>query len=123
MVNPTRMQYQPGAHVVASLITPETPLLQTYTAFRQIADELVSNYALTKLGEVYHNFVPGGFTAVLCLSESHISVHTWPEFGRVNLDIYLSNYQRNNDGTVQALYEAFIRFFHATVLDSQTIVR
>jgi S-adenosylmethionine decarboxylase len=123
MDNPTSTHYQPGTHLIVSLTTPEIALLQTFAAFQQVADALVQKYALTKLGEVYHNFEPGGFTAVLCLSESHISVHTWPEFGRVNLDIYLSNYLRNNDGTVQAIYEAFLLFFKATVLNSQTIVR
>ena len=57
------------------------------------------------------------------LAESHMSIHTWPEYGRVNLDIYLSNFQRNNDGTVKNLYENFIRFFDAEVINEQTLNR
>lgn len=30
----------------------------------------------------------GGITAFALLSESHISVHTWPEFGKVMVDIF-----------------------------------
>lgn len=117
------MPYLPGTHVIASLSTTELHLLQNSGAFRQATDQWITQYELNKLGEVYHDFQPAGFTAVICLSESHIAVHTWPESGRVNLDIYLSNYQRNNDGTVQSLYRAAVHFFGADVLQEQTIQR
>ena len=70
-----------------------------------------------------NDFSPAGYTGVVCLSESHISVHTWPEYGQVNIDIYLSNYQRNNDGTVQQLYKALQAHFDATVKTEQIIRR
>jgi S-adenosylmethionine decarboxylase len=117
------MPYLPGTHVIASLTTTNQHSLDTFGDFKELADQLILRFELQKLGEVYHDFQPKGFTAAICLSESHISVHTWPEFGRISLDIYLSNYQRNNDGTVKALYQAFITFFAATILQEQTIQR
>lgn len=42
----------------------------------------------TVLRKTYHIFDNGAFTAILLLSESHISVHTWPENGSAALDIY-----------------------------------
>ena len=117
------MPYLPGTHVIAALSTNEKELLAKYQRLQSQVDEWIGRYDLHKLGEVYHNFSPAGFTAVICLSESHISVHTWPEFGRVNLDIYLSNYQRDNDGTVRALYQSFIDWFNADIIEEQTIQR
>lgn len=35
-----------------------------------------------------HKFSPMGMTGIVLLSESHISIHTWPEFGYVAVDIY-----------------------------------
>ncbi|HWK05832.1 MAG TPA: S-adenosylmethionine decarboxylase [Puia sp.] len=117
------MQYLPGSHVIASLSTQELDLLQKSDELKTAVDGWIAQYGLHKLGEVYHDFSPAGYTAVICLSESHISVHTWPEFGRVNLDIYLSNYERNNDGTVQSLYQAFISWFGADILQEQILQR
>lgn len=117
------MSYQPGTHIIAALHSNETGLLNSFEEFKAIVDGLVKTHELTNLGEVYHNFSPAGFTAVICLSESHISVHTWPEFGKVNLDIYLSNYLRSNDRTVIKLYDAMCRFFNASIVDCQTIYR
>jgi S-adenosylmethionine decarboxylase len=117
------MSYKPGTHIIASLSTTRHDRLQQFEALRHAVDCWIADYQLNRLGEVYHNFTPAGFTAVVCLSESHISVHTWPESGRVNLDIYLSNYQRDNDGTVRSLYENFVDWFEGVILQEQTIYR
>lgn len=39
------------------------------------------------LGEASHRFPNGAVTAVLILSQSHLSVHTWPEHGSANFDL------------------------------------
>ena len=117
------MPYDPGTHLIATLFTSNTTLLQQHTSFQERVDALIEQFDLQKLGEVYHDFNPSGYTGVICLSESHLSVHTWPEYGKVNIDIYLSNYLRNNDGTVQALYEALQAHFDAIVETEQIIRR
>lgn len=116
------MSYLPGTHIIASL-NASTDLLHIHEGFRDKVNSLIEKYQLNKLGEVYHDFMPGGFTAVVCLSESHISIHTWPEHNLVNLDIYLSNFQRNNDGTVKDIYRSLIEYFGATVTTEQIITR
>lgn len=117
------MKYNPGTHIIATLYTTEAALLSSYVPVQQLLDELIHQFSLQKLGEVYHNFPTGGFTAVICLSESHISLHTWPEHKMINLDIYLSNFQRNNDGTVDQLFSELVRFFEATIHQQQIITR
>ena len=115
--------YSPGLHIIATLQSEETALLDQFENFKNLADHLIQNYGLQKLGEVYHDFQPGGFTGVICLSESHISLHTWPEFNKINIDIYLSNYMRDNSGTAKALFHEIVIFFKATVLIQQNIRR
>lgn len=39
------------------------------------------------LDEASHTFPNGAVTAVLVLSQSHLSVHTWPEHGSANFDL------------------------------------
>lgn len=44
----------------------------------------------TVLSERWHHFGNGfGYTGVVVLSESHISVHTWPEHGYAALDVFM----------------------------------
>jgi S-adenosylmethionine decarboxylase len=117
------MEYKPGKHLIASLRSHESRFVDNYSGFNDLVNKLIAEYNLVKLGEVYHNFTPGGFTAVICLSESHISVHTWPEHGLVNLDVYLSNFQQNNDNTVQAIFNSITAYFEASVISVQTLTR
>lgn len=117
------MEYNKGTHLIATLYTTEHQLLHSYEDFRLLTDTLINQYQLRKLGEVYHNFSPAGYTGVVCLSESHLSIHTWPEHGRINVDIYLSNYLRNNDGTVNNIYVAIKEHFNAIVENEQILKR
>ena len=44
---------------------------------------------VTIITERWHHFGNGcGYTGVIILSESHISVHTWPEEGKAAVDVY-----------------------------------
>lgn len=35
-----------------------------------------------------HKFSPQGLTGVVLLAESHIAIHTWPEFNYIAIDIF-----------------------------------
>jgi S-adenosylmethionine decarboxylase len=39
------------------------------------------------VGEEFCVFPNGGVTGVLVLAQSHLSIHTWPEFGLANVDL------------------------------------
>ena len=42
----------------------------------------------TVVENLFHSFPETGLTCVLILSESHAVLHTWPETGTVNIDIF-----------------------------------
>ena len=42
----------------------------------------------TVLQTVFKKFDPQGATVICLLSESHISIHTWPEEGKAAVDVY-----------------------------------
>jgi S-adenosylmethionine decarboxylase len=42
----------------------------------------------TVLETVFKKFDPQGATVICLLSESHISIHTWPEEGKAAVDVY-----------------------------------
>jgi S-adenosylmethionine decarboxylase len=39
------------------------------------------------VGEEFHVFPNGAVTGVLVLAQSHLSIHTWPEFALANVDL------------------------------------
>ncbi len=40
------------------------------------------------VGTRFHRFAPEGVTGVILLSESHFSIHTWPEHGYAAVDLF-----------------------------------
>ncbi|MCR5889339.1 S-adenosylmethionine decarboxylase [Hymenobacter sp. J193] len=107
------LTYSPGLHMLATFSAPVGPLTAA-AACRSFFDGEIARLGLTKVGEVYHTFPNGSFTAVVGLTESHLSIHTWPEHGLATFDVFLSNFQRDNSATVRQLYAATLQFFEAT---------
>lgn len=61
----------------------------------------------TVLGDNWHNFGVGcGITGVVMLSESHMSIHTWPEHGYAAIDIFMCGNCNPRD-TVESLVQYF----------------
>jgi S-adenosylmethionine decarboxylase len=117
------MPYKPGLHILSEFTSEHTNLLGTSAAFRAFLDAEIAANQLNKVGEVYHDFEGGGFTAVVCLTESHISIHTWPEYSLATFDVFLSNYQHVNDGKARGIHEAVIGFYKGIELQKNEIKR
>lgn len=113
----------PGLHIVANLTSTRQPLLVASAEFKKLIDSLIKKYELNNLGEVYYDFPTGGFTAVVCLAESHLSVHTWPEKNFITFDVFLSNYLKDNRNITEALYHAVCDFFEAEILEEHFLKR
>jgi S-adenosylmethionine decarboxylase len=112
-----------GLHILSNFETKHSDLLKGYQQFRHFIDLQVCELELSKVGEAYHDFPGGGFTAVICLAESHLSIHTWPDLNYATFDVYLSNHSRDNSAKAEAIYLAVIQFFSAQVLYENQINR
>ena len=63
-----------------AVLTDEKTLIDIMTEAAEAGHAVV-------LGSSSHHFPNGAVTAVLVLSQSHLSVHTWPEHGSANFDL------------------------------------
>ncbi|RYD78478.1 MAG: S-adenosylmethionine decarboxylase [Sphingobacteriales bacterium] len=117
------MNYNPGLHILSEFTTDNIERLSSFDDSKNLFNQLITDNGLEKIGEVYHDFPNGGFTAVICLTESHLSIHTWPEFKLATFDIFLSNYQKDNTQKVKSIYNDVLRFFDGKELKRTEIVR
>jgi S-adenosylmethionine decarboxylase len=55
-----------------------------------LCDQVISDLELTVVGRpIVHSFAgPGGVTALYLLSESHLTCHTYPEYGFATFNLY-----------------------------------
>lgn len=86
---------------------------------------LVRKHGLTEMGRLYISFGPeNAFTGTSILAESHICIHTWPEYNLVTLDVYVCNVTQDNTGAAKALYgEIVSSLIHPSRREEQFINR
>lgn len=77
-----------GRHVTMDLREVSFELLNDAEFLRSAMVEAASRCGATVVGENFIQFSPQGVTGVLVLSESHLSIHTYPEEGFAAIDCY-----------------------------------
>ena len=77
-----------GKHCVAELYGCDHSILDNEKVLRELIQESIDVAGATLLEISSHKFEPQGVTIVALLSESHISIHTWPEDGSAALDVF-----------------------------------
>ena len=117
-------QHNIGIHIVLDLYGCKTELLTNREKGVSLLEELLLKHNLTPLTTTYQEFEGGGYSAVVVLSESHFSIHTWPEKnGYVAADIYVCNYSRDNTYNAKRMAEEFIEHFKPEEVTKHEIIR
>lgn len=77
-----------GKHVAVDTWGADTNLLNDVNALEGLLTEAAVKCGATVLSVQSKAFEPQGATVLVLLSESHISIHTYPERGFAALDCY-----------------------------------
>lgn len=117
------ISYSPGLHKLITLQVDKPEKLTDSKGFVAITDAILEKYNLEKVGIVVHDFDNDSFTIAVCLKESHICIHTWPEFGQLTLDVYLCNYLQDNSQKVKAVMDDYIAYFEGAIIKDFEINR
>lgn len=102
-----------GKHMICDIKEIQNmDLLLNPSGIKEILNNICDKYNFTILNTVDHEFDPHGFTLLYLLSESHISIHTFPELEYFALDIYTC--REYEDNTVyEEIYEYLVNTFQA----------
>ena len=77
-----------GLHLLLELKECNPELLNDLDHVRQALLLAAHKVGAHVVGESFHRFSPQGVTGILAIAESHISIHTWPEYGYAAADIF-----------------------------------
>ncbi|AJD30058.1 adenosylmethionine decarboxylase [Clostridium sporogenes] len=77
-----------GRHILAEIYGCNASLLND----KHYIENLMVESALKSGAEVreviFHKFNPQGVSGVVIISESHLTIHTWPELGYAAVDVF-----------------------------------
>ena len=77
-----------GKHILAEYFECECTYLDNEPAIRNLMREAASRTGATIVGDIFHHFSPQGVTGVVVIAESHLAIHTWPEFQYASVDLF-----------------------------------
>jgi S-adenosylmethionine decarboxylase len=77
-----------GRHLLLEVYNIKFELLNDMKALADILLQGVERAEMTALNVFQHQFEPYGVSVVIALSESHLSLHSWPEKGCVSIDCF-----------------------------------
>lgn len=78
-----------GRHLILEMWDCSSDTVNNIEGIKEILMETAKVIKATVIDIVCHHFSPYGVTGVAILAESHISIHTWPEYKYVAADIFL----------------------------------
>ena len=77
-----------GKHLLLELKGCDKEALNDIEFLRSTLVTAAIDCGATVLGESFHPFQPQGVSGVVVIAESHLSIHTWPEYGYAAADIF-----------------------------------
>lgn len=81
-----------GVHLLINVYdVPQAELLTYLTRGRPIMEELIQELDLHVVSHTGYQFSPIGYTYAYVLSESHFTIHTYPEYRSCYMDLFCCN--------------------------------
>jgi S-adenosylmethionine decarboxylase proenzyme len=109
-----------GVHLLLNVYrVPNRLLLERLVDGQQILNDIVRDLHLHVVAETGHQFTPSGYTYAYVLSESHFTIHTYPEHQSCYIDIFCCSSTFSPQYAIRCIKTAF-QTDHVT---SQVITR
>jgi spermidine synthase len=77
-----------GTHILLDLYGCDPDRLNNLEFLRQMSLEGVRRSGATIVGDHFKQFEPQGVSGVIIIAESHLSLHTWPEYSYIAMDYF-----------------------------------
>ncbi|MEM3437691.1 MAG: adenosylmethionine decarboxylase [Nitrososphaerales archaeon] len=108
-----------GIHIIAELLGVDSEKISRVEGIRNIFDRVISESNLKVVSSNFYQFEPYGVSAVYLLRESHLSVHTWPEYGYIALDIFTCG----PSGSALKAFKLLVKEFKPKVIKKKILRR
>lgn len=77
-----------GRHILVEFYNCNPDILKDPLLIEQFMNEAALKANATIVNSVFHHFNPYGVSGAVIISESHLAIHTWPEYGYASVDVF-----------------------------------
>lgn len=104
-----------GTHLIVELHECNPDTLNDLQFLRRALITAAEGVGATIVGETFHQFSPYGVTGVVSIAESHLCIHTWPEYRYAAVDVFTCGTSLDPHGAVDLLVERLQSSNHSVV--------
>ena len=94
-----------ATHLLIELFDCDSKILNDSEKVKDIFINAAKEGKATIVNDLFHEFSPHGLTGVLVITESHLSIHTWPEFNYAAVDVFSCDDKLDGDKIKRILEE------------------
>lgn len=77
-----------GRHILVECYDCDPDLLNNTDLVEAEMQEAARRAGATIVSSTFHTFSPHGVSGVVVIAESHLAIHTWPEYGYAAVDLF-----------------------------------
>lgn len=77
-----------GTHLIAEFYGCNARKISKVSYVKEAMEEAALKSNATIIQSTFHQFNPYGVSGVVIIAESHLSIHSWPEYGYASIDVY-----------------------------------
>jgi len=77
-----------GYHVMLELFDCDRKILNDVNKIEEHMIYAAKKAGATIISSSFHHFSPQGVSGVVVIAESHLAIHTWPEYGYAAVDLF-----------------------------------
>lgn len=77
-----------GRHLLSEFYDCEPNILNNVSLIEQVMADAATVAGATIVTKTFHHFSPYGVSGVVVIAESHLAIHTWPEYGYAAVDLF-----------------------------------
>lgn len=77
-----------GRHLLLELFDCDPEAINSLDIVKTAMVEAAKRAQATIVDVVFHEFNPHGVSGVVVIAESHLAIHTWPEYGYAAVDVF-----------------------------------
>jgi len=103
-----------GRHLLVELHDCDREALNDLDLIRDVMVKAAIDCGAVVLGSSFHRFSPQGVSGVVVIAESHLSIHTWPEFGYAAVDVFTCGTSVNPEKAAEVLIDRLDSKNHTT---------
>jgi S-adenosylmethionine decarboxylase proenzyme len=92
-----------GRQVLADLYDCNVDALKGVDIIRNIMLQAAAQGHATIVSESFRQFDPWGVSGMLIVQESHIAIHTWPEYGYAAIDAFTCGKEMNPSVVIESI--------------------